>query len=460
MSLDRRAFLRNSGLLAAVTSAPLGLAFRGGALLDPPATGFEESGMWTTHEEELALLERIAADAGDLLRLETIGTTTEGRPLHLAVIGAPVTRGEADGATPTVLVVGSQHGNEPAGREASLKLIRDLAYTSDPELLDQLTRQTVLVIPSANPDGRARGSRANGAGIDINRDHLTLRTPEAQAIAGVLTRFHPSLALDLHEYGPSVPVLYDADVLYLWPRNLNVDRAVQDNARNYCLRYLRADANAAGYTADEYGLYKVGPHVGPVQDTGVDVEVTQTAGGPDEGICRNAVGLRHAMGVLVESRVTVNPAQSPAELVPDGQGGNLYGDSRAARERRVASQVVVTHSALRYLREQGEAAKLITDSSPGRKAREGADRSAPLYFDGSDNEEPTMLLDPPPAAYAIRRADAEDEATTLALHGITTEPMSSGRLRVTMAQHAEPVVGLLLDRQGARHIIRGERLDG
>lgn len=458
MPLDRRTFLRNSGLAALVASAPLSLAARrGGVVLDPPATGFEQTGTWTTHEAEVALLEQIAAERPDRVRLEVIGTTGQGRPLHLLTIGAAQVEG-LEGTTPTVMFVGSQHGNEPAGRETCLKLIRDLAYTEDADLLDQLSRQTVLVVPSANPDGREANTRGNGDGVDINRDHLALRTIEAQAIAEVFNRFHPSMVLDLHEYGPSVPVLYDDDLLYLWPRNLNVDPAVQDNARSYCLQYLRPDCQAAGYTADEYGLYKVGPNVGPATGLPVDAEVTQTAGDGDEGICRNAMGLRHAMGILVESRVMVNPAQSPDEVAYDGEGGSIYGDSRAARERRVASQLAVTASTIRYFREQGEAAKAITDGAPARKAREGQDRSAPLYFDGADNEAPTSMASPPPSGYAISPIDELTEARTLDLHGVSRRRQGD-QVIVTMGQHAEPVVGLLLDARGSRNVISGEPLD-
>ena len=79
-------------------------------------------------------------------------------------------------------------------------------------------------------------------GVDINRDHLNLTTPEARAIAAVVRDWQPDLAIDHHEYGPSTPVVYDDELLYLWPRNLNVDAAVHDlalvvlqgNARAVC----------------------------------------------------------------------------------------------------------------------------------------------------------------------------------------------------------------------------------
>jgi hypothetical protein len=452
--VTRRTMLKLGATAGAVASLLFTVAARsvGSGLLvagDPPTTGFEDRGgaSWTTHAEELAFLEQIATERPDRVRMDVLDTLPSGRPLHLFVIGAPVMSDEAPKATPTVLVVGSQHGNEPAGREASLQLIRDLAYTDDPTLTGQLAEQTVLVIPSANPDGRASNSRGNANGVDINRDHLGLRTREARAIAGVIRDWSPSLALDLHEYGPSVPVLYDDDILYLWPRNLNVDVAVQDATRNFCIRYVKRDAEAAGYTADEYGLYKVGPNVGPLT-VPVDAEVTQTAGDGDEGICRNAVGLRHVMGVLIESAVTQNPKNGAQDLTTAG-----------LQSRRVASQSVVLDSTLRFMREQGEAAKAITDGAPVRKAREGAERSAPLFFNGADNEAPTSFASPPPAAYRLTAAQAAAEATTLDLHGITRTAEPGGTVRVDMGQHAEPAIGLLLDGRGRRNVVSATPLD-
>lgn len=454
MSPTRRDVLRAAGLVSTAAALPFSLGFRrasGGLLLagDPPETEFEQTGgaSWTSHEQELVFLAAIAGDRPDRVALRTLTTLPSGRPLHLAVIGAPVVTGESPKGVPTVLFVCSQHGDEPAGREAGLQLIRDLAYSDDPAVERQLREQAILVIPSANPDGRAANSRRNADDVDINRDHLGLATQEAQAIATVVGDWAPSLILDLHEYGPSVPVLYDDDVLYLWPRNLNVDRAIQDNARSFCLEYVKKDSEAAGYSADEYGLFKVGPNVGPLT-VPVDAEVTQTAGGPDEGICRNAMGLRHAMGILIESAVTANPKHGP-------QAASTAG----VRTRRVESQVVVTRSTLRYMREQGEAAKAITDGSPVRKAREGELRSAPLYFNGADNAESTSFADPPPSGYRLDGSQLAEASTALGLHGVAATPVAEGGAFVTMAQHAEPVIGLLLDGRGSRSIVAATPLD-
>ena len=303
--------------------------------------------------------------------------------------------------------------------------------------------------------------------MDINRDHLTLQTEEARAFADVIMEWEPFMALDLHEYGPSVPVLYDDDLLYLWPRNLNVDEGVRTMAQEYCEQYIKADGEAAGYTADEYGLYKIGPNVAqqPVGGTTNDFAL-QMAGGPDEGICRNAMGLRHTLGILVESRVTINPQQSLEEAALDLEGGSLYGDSRAARERRVASQRGVLESMLRVMTEQGAAAKTVCDGARIRKAREGAERSAPVYFAGQDDQRPLQSSSTEsveaPAGYQLAGADLASLADTsqglgraVEGQGITVEEDGF----VSMAQHAEPLIPLLLDARGSRSIADAQPVD-
>ena len=83
-------------------------------------------------------------------------------------------------------------------------------------------------------------------------------------------------------------MLYDDDLLYLWPRNLNVDAQVHGLSKTLAIDYIGKGAEAAGYSSDEYGLYAVG-----------DQDVSQQAGDGDEGIMRNAVGLRHSIGILL-----------------------------------------------------------------------------------------------------------------------------------------------------------------
>lgn len=432
MPLTRRRLLQSAGLAGAALVVPR-VAASATVPEGAPQTGFESRGgaSWTTHDEELAFLREVAARSRRV-RVEVLGTTEQGRPLHLVSVGDPAPRGTR---RPTAMFVGSQHGNEPAGRETSLQLLRDLAFTTDPVLVRQLSEQTVLVIPSANPDGREADSRENSLGVDINRDHLALTQRESRAIATVLRDLGPDVVLDLHEYGPSVPVLYDDEVLYLWPRNLNVDPAVRDLSRTLAEEYIGKGARAAGYTADEYGLYALGSE-----------QVVQTAGDEDEGICRNAVGLRHSLGVLVESAVTGDPRNSPLELVDDA----------VLQTRRVASQTQVTRDALRFLREQGEVARHVSETAPVRAAEHGRRRDTPVYFGGADNAPPTeeQVVFPPPTAYLLTGEQATGLSDQLRLHGVAGRRVGSD-VRVEMGQAAEPMIPLLLDPRGRRHLVEG-----
>lgn len=423
-------------IVVAMVASSLGLTPARGAQRGP-RTGFEERNgeSWTTHEEELdflAKVDRLSARA----HVDRVGTSVQKRPIHLVRVGHPrppstgkVRRGRA------VLFVCSQHGNEPAGRETCLQLLRDLAFTNDAKLMRQLRSTTMLFVPAANPDGRDANTRGNATGVDINRDHLTLATPEARAVHKVVRAFRPDVVLDLHEYGPSVPVLYDDEILYLWSRNLNVDPQVHALAKTLAIEYIGKGVERAGYSSDEYGLYAVG-----------DQDVAQTAGNHDEGIARNAMGLRHALGILIESAVTSDARNGPGEVTTQAEV-NL---------RRVASQMQATLETLRFMREQGELAEVATEGAFARAVRQGRARSRPVYFGGADNDPPEEgeVQNPPPCGYRLTAQDAKKLKTTLSLHGIAAR-RDGKRRYVPMGQSARPVIPLLLDARGSRHAAEG-----
>lgn len=163
---------RIAALIATALAAPLLPTPAYATDTTPPRTGFEQSGgaRWTSQPEEQEFL--AAVDRGsDRVSITRIGTTEQDRPLQLVRIGTrPTTR--------TVLLICSQHGDEPSGRDACLTTIRDLAHARDKRTERLLRSTTVLVVPTANPDGRAADTRGNSDGVDINRDHLALRTAE------------------------------------------------------------------------------------------------------------------------------------------------------------------------------------------------------------------------------------------------------------------------------------------
>lgn len=403
---------------------------------EPPRSEFEESegATWTTHTNEVAFLEEVDA-ASRRVEMDVVGKTKSGKPLHLVRIGYPKPASRrAALKQPTTLFVCSQHGNEPAGREACLIRLRDLAFTDDPELLAQLKAQTILFVPSANPDGRDANTRENSDGVDINRDHLNLESPEGQAMAAVVRDWQPEAVVDLHEYGPSIPVLYDDEVLVLWPRNLNVDTAVHDQAKELALDYITADAEAAGYLTDEYGQYEV-----------ADNDIHQSAGDGDEGIARNAMGLRHSLGILVETRVDSDLRNGPDEM-----------NEPAVQTRRVVSHTVAIDAVLRFMRERGPKIAEITKAARAGAVKEGKLRNEPVYFGGADNAEPTeeQIVDPPPCGYELASDEVAQLKKTFSLLDIDVS-----KTFVDMSQVSEPLIPLLLDERGTRHAVAGEPID-
>lgn len=404
-----------------------------------PQTGFEQrdGASFTTFDEEQSFL-RAVDQQSPRAGLRDIGRTTGGRPVQLVEIADPGPGGPQQARQrPTFLMICSQHGNEPAGREACLKLLRDLAFTTDPKRVDLMRRSTFLFVPAANPDGRIANTRENAGGVDVNRDHVTLETPEARAMAQVILDYAPEVSVDLHEYGPSQPVVYDDSVLWLWPRNLNVDKEVHDAAIDLGRKYLVPAVEAKGYTMDEYGQQEV-----------ADNDVAQTAGDGDEGIMRNAMGLRHVLGILAETRVDGDVRQSPAEVV----------DTAALQRRRVDSHLALLDGLLKFADERGTDVARMTAAAMDRKAAEGAARSAPLFFGGADNEAPTaeQTVSPPPCSYDLTAADVSKLGPRLSLLGISGRAREGGGLSVGLDQPSEPVIPLILDARGSRHVVAGK----
>jgi hypothetical protein len=174
------------------------------------ATDYRET---SRYADVMAFIDAIADSPR--LHATTFGYSFEGRPLPLVVVG----RGLADGS-PTavratdrlrVLVFANIHGGEVEGKEAAQMLLRSFAAGHHDAWLDSLV---VLVVPIYNADGNERvavtnrarqhgpeggvGERGNAQGLDLNRDHMKLASPEARALVGLMRDYDPYLVVDLH----------------------------------------------------------------------------------------------------------------------------------------------------------------------------------------------------------------------------------------------------------------------
>jgi len=175
----------------------------------PEATRFNET---SRYEDVIAFMKAMAA-ASPNIKLTTYGYTYEGRPLPLAVIGAPGVTPEQVKATgkTRIYIQGNIHAGEVEGKEACLWLLRSIAKGERAAWLKDVV---LLINPIYNADGNERvsvanrgsqwgpiggmGQRANAQNLDLNRDCTKLETSEARSLAMLLTDYDPHVAVDLH----------------------------------------------------------------------------------------------------------------------------------------------------------------------------------------------------------------------------------------------------------------------
>ena len=276
---------------------------------------------FTTHAEVFVFLDALARRSGRVV-IETLGRSQHGRAMVAVVLTGP--RGW-DAQLPTVMLLAQQHGNEPAGGEASLVLAQSLA-TERSALLD---RVNVVIVPRANPDAAERFARESASGIDINRDHLLVRTPEVLAITAAVLRYAPQVVLDLHEFTVAgrwvskFGSVMRADALLQAATVGNLSPAVQAAQGRY-LGAARTALEGAGHRVDDYHTSSANAKDLAVAMGGVNV---------DTG--RNVGGLRNAISLLLETRG--------------------IGIGRANYARRVQSHVLAANAVIEVAAQDGAA---------------------------------------------------------------------------------------------------------
>jgi hypothetical protein len=200
--------------------------------------------------------------ASDRVSAEIAGKSAGGRDLYLVTVTAPESAAEAArqdrwrhlieenpaaakrdrsltaGYKTPVWINANIHGNEWEGTDGALRVIERLATATDPATKAFLQRSRVYVSVSLNPDGRVAGTRANGAGFDINRDFATSSQPESRMARDVVIATQPFVMLDEHGYTgttliePATPphgqnYEYDLYIKHALPNALGMEKAIQ-----------------------------------------------------------------------------------------------------------------------------------------------------------------------------------------------------------------------------------------
>jgi hypothetical protein len=263
--------------------------------MDWPLTRAERTNYAETsrYEDVLAFIEGLQR-MGAPVALESLGKSAEGREMPLVVASDPLVSGPVEArqrGLPVVYVQANIHAGEVEGKEAALIL---------------LGRLVLLVAPIYNADGNEKfgparvnrseqdgpalvGVRANGQGLDLNRDAIKAESPEMR---GVLERVYalwePDVMLDLHTTNGT---RHGYELTYSPPLNPNTAPEVYLYARDRLLPEIRKRMQA------RYAL--------PLFDYGNaetrDGKVAWYSVAPDGRYCTNYVGLRNRVGILSEA---------------------------------------------------------------------------------------------------------------------------------------------------------------
>ena len=169
----------------------------------------------TSTYDDVVKFMKAVDDASPLVFYTTYGTTYEGRPMPMAVVGT----GLKDASPASVKGSGKLrvhiqaniHAGEVEGKESAQILLRQLAMGQH---ADWLRSMVLLVTPIFNADGNEKfalnnrgrqngpingqGTRANGQNLNINRDFMKLETPEGRAFAKLWIDYDPQVGFDLH----------------------------------------------------------------------------------------------------------------------------------------------------------------------------------------------------------------------------------------------------------------------
>ena len=212
------------------------------AKLDSLQTIAESSGYTkTSTSAEVEDFISKASDAARHVSSHSIGKTTQGRDIVCVTVSKePYKPGDDTGSKNVVLILGNIHSGECAGKEALLRMIRELGLDPDSKWLE---KNILLFVPNYSADANDQmgpqnrpgqvgpevmGRRANPQRLDLNRDFVKLEAPETRALVGLIKKANPHLFIDCHTTNGSkhqYPLTYDiphnpatAEPIRMWLR--------------------------------------------------------------------------------------------------------------------------------------------------------------------------------------------------------------------------------------------------
>ena len=178
------------------------------------ASNVDQMAQWNrypTHSTYLSMMQEWADNHPELCRLDSIGTSVQGRKILCLAIGTHL----GDSNYPEFFYSSTIHGDELTGMVMMLRLIDTLlnSYGRNPRLTHLVDSLQIYINPLANPDGTYHGGdntvatswRYNADGIDLNRNYpdpfsstTPTPTPENTAMIDYVSHHRFRLSANLH----------------------------------------------------------------------------------------------------------------------------------------------------------------------------------------------------------------------------------------------------------------------
>jgi len=111
----------------------------------------------------------IVSEHSGICRLETLGTSEQGRPIYAVVVTKDPAQNVAE---PRIRVCGNIHGDEKGSGMTVLNFLTVLMdnYGTSDMCTYLVDNAEMWIIPVVNPDGYYNNSRYNASGVDLNRN--------------------------------------------------------------------------------------------------------------------------------------------------------------------------------------------------------------------------------------------------------------------------------------------------
>jgi len=124
-------------------------------------------------------------------KVAVVGKSIEGRNLSLISIGTgPI----------NVFLWSQMHGDEPTATQAIFDIFNFLTSNDFKNEKENILKNLKLhFLPMLNPDGAETYQRRNTLGIDINRDALSLQSPEGRTLKRVRDSLNADFGFNLHD---------------------------------------------------------------------------------------------------------------------------------------------------------------------------------------------------------------------------------------------------------------------